>query len=144
MLKLWKETNTNKELEEKENCLGQEIQGMRLDYRKSVCEISAILRHVLSVAEQGNRWFLHCVVPTVKHGGGGVMMWRFFSGSTFYSKLKADLTSMVTTGFCMHGIPSGRTIDCFSTRQWPQTHHQHYITKKESNCDDYLCCIVFL
>ena len=41
-----------------------------------------------------------CVVPTVKHGGEGVMVWGCFAGDTvIYLEFKAHLTSMPTTAF---------------------------------------------
>jgi hypothetical protein len=43
-----------------------------------------------------------CVVPTVKHGGGGVMVCKCFADDTVSDLLevKAHLTSMATTAFC--------------------------------------------
>jgi hypothetical protein len=42
-----------------------------------------------------------CVVPTVKHGGGGVMVWCCFAVDTSvnYIEFKAHLTRMATTAF---------------------------------------------
>ena len=43
-----------------------------------------------------------CVVPTVKHGEGGVMVWGalLVTFSVVYLEFKAHLTSMATTAFC--------------------------------------------
>ena len=43
-----------------------------------------------------------CVVPTVKHGGGGVMCGGdlLVTLSVIYLEFKAHLTSMATTAFC--------------------------------------------
>ena len=40
-----------------------------------------------------------CVIPTVKHGGGGVMVRGCFAGDTvvIFLEFKAHLTSMATT-----------------------------------------------
>ena len=54
---------------------------------------------------EGERMISTCVVPTVKHGEGGVMVWGCFAGDTvtlfgIYLEFKAHLTSMATTAFC--------------------------------------------
>ena len=50
----------------------------------------------------GERMISACVVPTVKHGGGGVMgVWALLvTLSVIYLEFKARLTSMATTAFC--------------------------------------------
>ena len=60
-----------------------------LDWWKSVLwsDKSNILifgsnRHVFVRCRVGERRIFTCVVPTVKHGGGGVMVWRSFAGDT--------------------------------------------------------------
>ena len=50
---------------------------------------------------EGERMISACVVHTVKHGGGGVMVWGCFAGDTVvYLEFKAHFTSMATTAFC--------------------------------------------
>ena len=44
----------------------------------------------------GERMISACVFPTVKHEGGGVMVWGCFAGDTICDLL----TSMATTAFC--------------------------------------------
>ena len=47
-----------------------------------------------------------CLVSTVMHGGGGVMVCRCFAGDTvIYLEFKAHLTSLATTPFCSN-MPS--------------------------------------
>ena len=51
---------------------------------------------------KGERMVSTCMVPTVKHRGGGVMVWGCFAGDTLgiYSELKAHWTSKATTATC--------------------------------------------
>ena len=50
----------------------------------------------------GERMIITCVFLTLKHGGGGVMVWVFFlvTLSVIYLELKAHLTSIANTEFC--------------------------------------------
>jgi hypothetical protein len=51
-----------------------------------------------------------CVFLTVKHGGGGVLVWGALLMTLYviYFEFKAHLTSMATTVFCSeYAIPSG-------------------------------------
>ena len=60
-----------------------------------------------------------CVVPTVKHGGGGVMVLGgalLVTLSVIYLEFKAHFTSMATTAFC-----SDTPSHLVSTGQWPNT-----------------------
>ena len=69
----------------------------------------------------GERMISACVVLTMKHGGGGVMVWvaSLVTLSVIYFEFKAHLTSMATTAFCSHPIwfALSGTIICFSTGQ---------------------------
>ena len=55
-----------------------------LDLRLSKCEIFGSNRWVFVRPRVGEQMMSACVVPTVKHGGGGggVMFWGCFSGDT--------------------------------------------------------------
>ena len=58
----------------------------------------------------GERMFSACVVPTVKHGGGGVMVWGFIAGETVSDLFRIQGTLMATTAWLpQHSvvIPSG-------------------------------------
>ena len=40
----------------------------------------------------GERMIYRCLVPTVKHGGGGVMVWAYFAGDTVIHLLRIQGT----------------------------------------------------
>ena len=65
-----------------------------------------------------------CVVPTVKHGGGVVMVWGCFAGDTVYLEFKANLTIMATIVFCS---------DTPSHLVYVSRLYKGYLTKKESD-----------
>ena len=56
----------------------------------------------LKLWARNNKILSACVVPTVKHGEGGVMVSGCFAGDTvvIYLEFKAHLTTMATTAFC--------------------------------------------
>ena len=51
-------------------------------YDELKCEIIGSNRRAMVRRRVGERMISACVVPTVKHGGGGVMGWRFFAGDS--------------------------------------------------------------
>ena len=72
--------------------------------------------HLVFVIHRVDEWIIStCVVPTVKHGGGSVMVWRCFAGDTF-----SDLFRVQGT-LNQHGYHSilqlSGTIICFSAGQ---------------------------
>ena len=104
--------------------MGQETQAMDIRPWKSVLwsdeskfEIFGSTRHVFVRHRVGERMISACVVLTMKHGGGGVMVWGCFAGDTvIYLEFKAQLTSMATTAFCSD-TPSHLVCSYFSTGQ---------------------------
>uniref|UniRef100_A0AAZ3RXX5 Transposase Tc1-like domain-containing protein n=1 Tax=Oncorhynchus tshawytscha TaxID=74940 RepID=A0AAZ3RXX5_ONCTS len=61
---------------------------------ESKFEIFGSNRRVFVKHKVGKLKISACVVPTVKHGGGGMVL------SVIYLEFKAHLTSMATTAFC--------------------------------------------
>ena len=144
---LLKYTNNKKK---EETCLGQETRAM--DIRLvDICplvwwvkiwdfwfQLPCLLRHRV-----GERIISTCVVPTVKHGGGGVMVWWCFSGDTV-----CDLFRIRGT-LHQHGyhsilqrypIPSGLSLVGLSFVFQQDNDPKHtsrlckgYLTKKESD-----------
>ena len=95
------------------------------------------------ICRVGERMISTCVVPTVKHGGGGVMVWRCFAGDT-----DTDLFRIQST-LNQHGyhrnlqryaMPSGLRLVglSFVFQQANDPKHtsrlcRGYLTKKESD-----------
>ena len=117
---------------------------MRSDLRFLVPRVCERFQEIL-VQRVCERIISACVVPTVKYGGGGVMVWGFGGAllvtlSVIYSEFKAHLTSTFYHNILQrYAIPSGlllvHTIICFSTGQWPKHTSRlckGYLTKKES------------
>ena len=73
--------------------------------------------------EMQNRW-MDGVVHTVKHGGGGVMVWGFFAGDTVSDLFRIQGT-LNQHGYHSilqrYAIPSGLCLVGLSTGQWPNT-----------------------
>ena len=71
-----KEATTEEQQQEEEKGLGQEKQGMEIgpvEIRTS--GVQDFWLHLLGLCRtQGEQMVSTCVVPTVKHGGGGVMV----------------------------------------------------------------------
>ena len=78
---LLKDTNNNKRL-----AWAKKHEQWTLDWWKSVLwskfEIFGYNHHVFVRHKVGERIISACVVPTVKHGGGGVMVWGCFASDT--------------------------------------------------------------
>ena len=74
---------------------------------ESKFEIFGSNRCVIVRLRVGERMISACVVPIVKHGGGGVMVWGtlLLTLSVIYLEFKAHLTSIATTAFCSN-MPS--------------------------------------
>ena len=82
------------------------------------------------LCETGERMISACVVPTVIHGGGGVMVLGCFAGNTVSNLFRIQGT-LNQHGLCCilqrYAFPSGLRLVgliCFSTGQWPKTHLQ--------------------
>ena len=75
---------------------------------ESILEIFGSNRSVFVQRGVGEWMISACVFPTLKHGGGGVMVYGCFAIDTvsqtllsvIYLEFKAHLTSMATTAFC--------------------------------------------
>lgn len=81
-----------------------------------------------------------CVVHTVKHGEGGVVVWGCFAGDTvIHSKCRAHLTSMAPTAVCSvpsHLVCAGLVGSSFAFQQDSDPKHtstpcKGYLTKKK-------------
>ena len=77
-----------------------------------------------------------CEVPTVKHGGGGVMVWVCFAGDTVSELFRTQAT---LNQYGYHGIlqryaiPSGLRLVGLSVTQYTSRVCKGYLTKKESD-----------
>ena len=88
----------------------------------------------------GQQMISACVVPTVKHGGGGVIVWGCFAGDTVsdFFLIQGILSQHGYHSILQrYAIPSGLRLVAlsfvFSTEQWPKTHLQGckgYLTKE--------------
>jgi hypothetical protein len=86
---------------------------------ESEFEIFASNCHDFMSHRVGEQMISECVIPTVKHGGGGGALLVILS--VIYLEFKAHLTSMATRAYCSLHHPiwfalSG-TVICFSTEQ---------------------------
>lgn len=91
---------------------------------------------------KGERMDSTCLVPTVKHGGGGVMVWGCFAGDTVGDlfKIEGILNQHGYHSILQrHAIPSGlRLVGPFIFQQDNDPKHtsrlcKGYLTKKESD-----------
>lgn len=73
-----------------------------------------VLTAVTVRCRQGEQMVPELLVPTVKYGGGCVIMWGCFAGDSVgeFIKIGVQLTSMSTTASDMqrHAIPSGLLV----------------------------------
>ena len=90
-------------------------------------EIFGSNRCVFVRSRVGEQMISACVVPTVKHGRGGVMVWECFAGDTvvIYFEFKAHNQHGYHSILQWYAIPSGLCLVgqpfSFSTGQWPNT-----------------------
>ena len=77
-----KETTTKGHQKREETCLGQETQAMDIRLVE-ICHLVFGSNRRVFVRQGVDEWMISaCVVPTVKHGVGGVMVWGCFAGVT--------------------------------------------------------------
>ena len=100
--------------------------------------------HHVFVSRRKGKWLVcTCVVPTVKHGGGGVMVWGCFAGDTVGDLFKIQGTLNQHGYHSMlqwHAIPSGLHLvgPSFDFQQDNDPKHtsrlcKGYLTKTESD-----------
>ena len=84
-----KETTTKKDTNKKRLAWAKKHKQWKLEWYKSVLwsdeskfKIFGSNRRVFVIHRVGEHMISACVVPTVKHGGGGVMAWGCFAGDT--------------------------------------------------------------
>ena len=78
-----------------------------LDWWKSILWFNGSNFEIVSSSHRvarrrvGERMISTCIVPTVKHGGGGVMVWGCFAGDTVCNLfwIQGTLTSTATSAF---------------------------------------------
>ncbi|KAL6470994.1 hypothetical protein MHYP_G00196440 [Metynnis hypsauchen] len=110
---------------------------------ESKFEIFGSNRRVFVRRRKGERMDSTCLVPTVKHGGGAVMVWRCFAGDTVGDLFKIEGT-LNQHGYHSilqrHAIPSGLRLvgRSFIFQQDNDPKHtsrlcKGYLTKKESD-----------
>ena len=110
---------------------------------ESKFEIFGSTRRVFVQRRKGERMVSTCMVPTVKHGGGGVMVWGCFAGDTVGDLFKIEGT-LNQHGYHSilqwHAIPSGLRLvgPSFIFQQDNDRKHtselcKGYLTKKESD-----------
>ena len=75
---------------------------------ESKFEICGSNRRVFGRCRVGERMISACVVPTVKHGGGGVMLWGCFAGDTDLFRIQGTLNQHGYDSILQrYAIPSG-------------------------------------
>jgi len=82
MVQSLQRSTTEDEQQEEDNCFGQETQGLDIRQWRSVLwsdeskfAIFGTNLRVFVRRREGERMVSACVAPTVKHGGGSVMVW---------------------------------------------------------------------
>ncbi len=108
---------------------------------ESKFEIFGSTCHFFVRRRKGERMVSTCMAPTVKHGGGGVMMWGCFAGDTVGDLFKIEGTLNQHGYYSIlqrHAIPSGLCLvgPLFIFEQDNDPKHisrlcKGYLTKKE-------------